>query len=134
MKPPQLIRFRLDFAENSNIGPGKVELLESIKVHGSVSKAARSMGISYRKAWLLLNSVNRSFTIPATVNSTGGHGGGGAEITPFGVLLIERYREVERKLNVVASEHLKEIRAQVSTESRGAVRRNSISKKSRKRA
>jgi molybdate transport system regulatory protein len=134
MKPPQLIRFRIDFAENSNIGPGKVELLESIRVHGSVSKAARSMGISYRKAWLLLDSVNRSFTIPATVNSTGGHGGGGAEITPFGVLLIERYREVERKLNVVASEHLKEIRAQVSTASRGAARRNPVSKKTRKRA
>lgn len=134
MKPPQLVRFRLDFAENSNIGPGKVELLESIKIHGSVSKAARSMGISYRKAWLLLNSVNRSFTTPATVNSTGGHGGGGAEITPFGALLIERYREVERKLNAVASEHLKEIRAQVSTESRRAARCNPVSKKTRKRA
>ncbi len=133
MKPAPLIRFRIDFTEHSNIGPGKVELLEGIKAHGSVSQAARSMGISYRKAWLLLDSVNKSFSLPATVNSVGGPGGGGAEITPFGVLLIERYREVERKLNGVASELLKEIRAQTNTEGGRSARRNSVSKKVRKR-
>jgi len=129
---PPLIRFRIDFGEHSNIGPGKVELLEGIKVHGSVSEAARSMGMSYRRAWLLLNSVNHSFNVPATINSVGGRGGGGAEITPFGVLLIERYREVERKLNVVASECLKEIKAKASTENRTSIRRNPVSKKIRK--
>jgi molybdate transport system regulatory protein len=55
------------------------------------------MDISYRRAWLLLDSLNKSFDMPATVNSVGGRGGGGAEITPFGLLLIQRYREVERK-------------------------------------
>ena len=132
MKHAPLIRFRIDFGEHSNIGPGKVALLEGIKTHGSVSQAARSMGVSYRKAWLLLNSVNKAFTIPATVNSVGGRGGGGAEITAFGVLLIERYREVERKLNVVASEHLKEISAQVNTDGSASARRNPVSKKIRK--
>jgi len=133
MKPAPLIRFRIDFGEHANIGPGKVELLEGIKSHGSVSQAARSMGISYRKAWLLLDSVNKSFSLPATVNSVGGPGGGGAQLTPFGVLLIERYRDVERRLNVVANELLKEIRAQVNTEGGPSARRNPVSKKPRKR-
>jgi molybdate transport system regulatory protein len=132
MKQTPLIRFRIDFSESSNIGPGKVELLEGIKIHGSLSQAARTMGISYRRAWLLIDSMNRSFKVPATVNSAGGRGGGGTEITAFGMLLIERYRDVERKLNVIAGAYLKEIRAQVNTEGRPSARRNPISKKIRK--
>ena len=114
MKQAPLIRFRIDFAENANLGPGKIALLESIKTYRSVSEAARQMGISYRRAWLLLDSVNKSFDTPATVNSVGGRGGGGAEVTTFGALLIERYREVERRLNEVARDCLGEIRARVS--------------------
>ena len=133
MKPAPLIRFRIDFGEHSNIGPGKVALLEGIKAHGSLSEAARSMGMSYRRAWLLIDSVNKSFKIPATVNSAGGRGGGGAEITAFGTLLIERYRDVERKLNVIAGEYLKEIRTQVNVEGGASPRRNPVSKKIRKR-
>jgi molybdate transport system regulatory protein len=133
MKHDPLVRFRIDFGEYSNIGPGKVALLEGVKAHGSLSEAARSMGISYRRAWLLIDSVNKSFKMPATVNSAGGRGGGGAEITMFGSLLIERYREVERKLNVVAGEYLKEIRAQVNTEGSASPRRIPVSKKIRKR-
>jgi len=129
MKQTPLIRFRIDFSESSNIGPGKVELLEGIKIHGSLSEAARSMGISYRRAWLLVDSVNRSFKVPATVNSAGGRGGGGAELTAFGVLLIERYREVERKLNVVAGDCLREIRAQVNTQGSASARRIPVSRK-----
>jgi molybdate transport system regulatory protein len=72
MKPAPPIRFRIDFGEHSNIGSGKVELLEGIRAHGSVAQAARSMGMSYRKAWLLLDCVNKSFNIPATVNSVAG--------------------------------------------------------------
>ena len=59
MKQAPLIRFRIDFAENSNLGPGKIALLEGIRTFGSVSEAARRMGISYRRAWLLLDSVNK---------------------------------------------------------------------------
>jgi molybdate transport system regulatory protein len=134
MKLRSLIRFRIDFGEHANIGPGKVALLEGIKVHGSLSETARSMGMSYRRAWLLLDSVNRSFVVPATVNTTGGRGGGGAEITAFGILLIERYREVERKLNVIASEYLSEIRDKVNTAGSASARRNPVSKKIGKRA
>jgi molybdate transport system regulatory protein len=134
MKQAPLIRFRIDFAENSNLGPGKIALLEGIRTHGSVSEAARRMGISYRRAWLLLDSLNKSFNMPATVNSVGGRGGGGAEITPFGILLIERYREVERKLDDVAGECLKEIRARVKRSTPATARRVSVSKKRRKAA
>jgi molybdate transport system regulatory protein len=92
------------------------------------------MGISYRRAWLLLDSLNKSFDVPATVNSVGGLGGGGAEVTPFGVLLIERYREVERKLNDVAGECLDEIRRRVSRSTGTPARKVTVSKKRRKGA
>jgi molybdate transport system regulatory protein len=134
MKQAPLIRFRIDFAENSNLGPGKIALLEGIRTYRSVSEAARQMHISYRRAWLLLDSLNKSFDMLVTVNSVGGRGGGGAEITPFGVLLIERYREVERKLNDVAGECLKEIRARVPRSTAPSARKVSVSKKRRKGA
>jgi molybdate transport system regulatory protein len=131
MKQASLIRFRIDFTENSNLGPGKIALLEGIRTYRSVSEAARRMNISYRRAWLLLDSLNKSFDMPATVNSVGGRGGGGAEITPFGVLLIESYREVERKLNDVAGECLKEIRARVTRSTAKSPRKVTLSKKRR---
>jgi molybdate transport system regulatory protein len=133
MKQAPVIRFRIDFSENSNLGPGKIALLEGISTCGSLSEAARRMGISYRRAWLLLDSLNNSFDLPATVNSVGGPGGGGAEVTPFGVLLIERYREVERKLNDIAGECLEEIRRRVIRGAATSGRRVSVSKKRRKR-
>jgi molybdate transport system regulatory protein len=134
MKRARLIRFRIDFTEYSNLGPGKVALLEGIRAYRSVSEAARQMGMSYRRAWLLLDSVNKTFDVPATVNSAGGRGGGGAEITPFGVLLIERYREVERKLNAVADECLKEISKRIIVRSTSrAARKVPVTKKQRKR-
>jgi molybdate transport system regulatory protein len=134
MKQAPLIRFRIDFAENANLGPGKITLLEGIRTYGSVSEAARRMGISYRRAWLLLDSLNKSFNMPATVNSVGGRGGGGAEITPFGVLLIERYRELEQKLNDVAGERLEEIRTRVNRNTPASARRVPLSRKPRKHA
>lgn len=134
MKRAHLIRFRIDFSESSNLGPGKITLLEGIRACGSLSEAARQMGISYRRAWLLLDSLNNSFDLPATVNSVGGPGGGGAQVTPFGVLMIERYREVERKLNDVAGEYLEEIRRRANRSTETRVRNVSIAKKRRKGA
>ena len=134
MKQAPLIRFRIDFAENANLGPGKIALLEGVRTYGSLSEAARRIGISYRRAWLLLDSLNNSFNTAATVNSVGGRGGGGAEVTPFGVLLIERYREVERRLNDVAGECLKEISARVNRNTPASTRRVPVSKRRRKDA
>ena len=91
------------------------------------------MGISYRRAWLLLDSLNKSFTVPVTVNSAGGRGGGGAEVTAFGLLLITRYGEVERKLNDVAGAYLEEIASRVNRSgATTSARRVSLSKKRRK--
>jgi molybdate transport system regulatory protein len=129
MRPTSLIRFRIDFAENANVGPGKIALLEGIKSSGSLSEAARRMGISYRRGWLLLDSLNSSFDVPVTVNSVGGRGGGGAELTPFGVLLVARYREVETRLNQIAGACLEEIRRRVNRGSATSARRVPVSKK-----
>src|SRR5579862_3004392 len=133
MKRAPLIRFRIDFAENSNLGPGKIALLEGIRACGSLSEAARRMGISYRRAWLLIDSVRKSFNEPATINSPGGRGGGKAQITPFGVLLIERYREVEQKLNEVAGDRLDEIRRRVKRNAVKVTRKIPVSKSKKRK-
>jgi molybdate transport system regulatory protein len=134
MKKAPLIRFRIDFTEDANLGPGKIALLEGIREHGSVSEAGRQMSMSYRRAWLLLDGLNKSFDTPATVHSKGGRGGGGAEVTDFGILLIERYREVEQKLNEVAGECLEEIRARVSRNVSASARKVPVNRKRRKGA
>jgi molybdate transport system regulatory protein len=134
MKKTPLIRFRIDFAENSNLGPGKIALLEGIRQYGSVSEAGRQMGMSYRRAWLLLDGLNKTFDIPAAVASKGGKGGGGAEVTEFGILLIERYREIELKLNNVAGERLEEIRAHLNRSVVPSARKIPVSRKPRKGA
>jgi molybdate transport system regulatory protein len=133
MKQAALIRFRIDFSDEANVGPGKIELLEGIKAHGSVSAAGRALGISYRRAWLLLDSLNKSFDLPVSVNSVGGRGGGGVEVTAFGDLLIERYRSVERKFSDLGREYLREIRAHVNPRGSGVSRRVPVTKKKRSR-
>jgi molybdate transport system regulatory protein len=133
MKTMQLIRFRIDFAENSNIGPGKIALLESVQTHGSVSAAARVLGLSYRRAWLLLDSLNQSFTEPVSVNTVGGLNGGGVRITPFGELLIRRYREVERRFSEIGNECLKDIQTRIKAPRAAKTKRVPVTKKTRRR-
>ena len=81
----------------SSLGPGKVALLEEIGRNGSISGAARAMEMSYRRAWLLVESMNTSFTEPLVATATGGKRGGGAELTAFGREVLRRYREMEQK-------------------------------------
>jgi molybdate transport system regulatory protein len=77
------------------IGPGKVQLLEEIRERGSISAAARAMGMSYRRAWLLVNGLNRMFREAAVQTTLGGRGGGNAFVTPLGTEIIARYRGME---------------------------------------
>lgn len=105
MRTP-LVRFRIDFAEHANVGPGKIALLEAIRSSGSLSQAARDLGMSYRRAWLLMNSLNKAFTKPVTRATTGGRGGGGAELTAFGEQLIESYRALDRAIASLAARRL----------------------------
>jgi molybdate transport system regulatory protein len=104
-----VIRIRIDFAENVNVGPGKIALLEAIKSTGSISDAARSLGMSYRRAWMLINSLKQGFSEPVTVSSTGGAGGGGARVTSFGANLIKQYRALEREVGRLGAHRLTDI-------------------------
>jgi len=79
------------------MGPGKAALLEAIQDTGSISQAARKLGMSYRRAWLLVDAMNRSFVEPLVTASTGGEGGGGARVTACGLAVLEEYRAMERK-------------------------------------
>jgi molybdate transport system regulatory protein len=101
-----VVRFRIDFAEHSSIGPGKISLLEAIRDTGSLSQAARTIGMSYRRAWLLIESLRQSFREPVTVASTGGKDGGGMLVTEFGDALIQNYRELERDFAMLAERRL----------------------------
>jgi len=105
MKDPA-IRFRIDFAENNNLGPGKIALLEAVQATGSISDAARALKMSYRRAWLLVSSLNDAFDEPATVAVTGGKGGGGARVTAFGCRLIAAYRALETEIAQLAAQRL----------------------------
>ena len=104
------IRFRVDLGSKCSIGIGKIELLEGIASGGSLSQAARTMRMSYRRAWLLLADLNVSFEEPVALTSTGGRGGGGVVLTPFGERLVARYRQLERELQPLADGLFKEIR------------------------
>jgi len=88
---------RLDFAPGHAIGHGKVRLLEAVRDHGSISAAGRSMGMSYRRAWLLIDELNGLFEEPVVGTKHGGQHGGGAELTPFGHRVVQQYRSIEAK-------------------------------------
>jgi molybdate transport system regulatory protein len=75
---------RIDFAKHAHVGPGKIELLEAIRHAGSLSQAARDLGISYRHAWQLAESLKCAFQAPVTLATRGGNGGGGNCLTGFG--------------------------------------------------
>jgi molybdate transport system regulatory protein len=104
-----VVRFRIDFAEHSSLGPGKILLLEAIRDSGSLSQGARNIGMSYRRAWLLVESLKETFREPVTVASTGGKDGGGMLITEFGDALIKSYRELERDFATLAERRFRPI-------------------------
>jgi molybdate transport system regulatory protein len=105
MTPP-VVRFRIDFAKNSSVGPGKIRLLEAIRDSGSLSQGARNIGMSYRRAWLLVDNLKQSIREPVTVASAGGRAGGGMLVTEFGDALINNYRELERDFATLAARRL----------------------------
>jgi molybdate transport system regulatory protein len=92
---PQL-SIRIDLDGEDRIGPGKIELLEQIREHGSISAAGRAMDMSYKRAWDLVDEINRICGHAAVEPKAGGRNGGGAMLTPFGAALVARYRKIER--------------------------------------
>jgi molybdate transport system regulatory protein len=111
----QMVRFRVDFSEACSLGPGKIDLLESIQRTGSLRQAAQALGMSYRRAWLLLDGLNRSFTEPASTASIGGQGGGGVTLTPFGLEIIRTYRAAAQAIESVAQRELEAIATKAVT-------------------
>ena len=97
MKNDVQFRLRVRRGETIAVGPGKVALLEAIAGTGSISAAARALGMSYRRAWLLIDELNRSMTRPAVGTAAGGSHGGGSILTEDGLEVVRLYREIERK-------------------------------------
>ena len=97
---------RIDFGADRALGPGKIRLLEAIGKTGSISRAGRALGMSYRRAWLLIDDMNRTFRAAVVATQPGGVKGGGAALTPFGVALIENYRAIEAQAAAAAMPRL----------------------------
>src|SRR6195952_1443745 len=94
-KPAAKFRLRVTTGDVIAIGPGKITLLEAIAQTGSITSAAKSLDMSYRRAWLLLDELNRSLKKPAVDSAKGGQHGGGSDLTDVGRRLIDVYRRVE---------------------------------------
>lgn len=90
-------RVRIVFDNGVRIGPGKIDLLEAIATTGSIAAAGRSLGMSYRRAWILVDEIGHVFARPVVITSTGGARGGGARLTEFGLALVHAYRRVEQR-------------------------------------
>jgi len=96
------LSIRIDLANGDRIGPGKVALLEAIRSTGSISAGARALGMSYRRAWLLVEQINNALRQPAVTTETGGQSGGGASVTPVGERIIALYRAIEAQARTAA--------------------------------
>lgn len=100
------LTLRIDFDNGSQIGHGKVRLLELIGKHGSITGAAKEMKMSYRRAWLLADQVNRMFKTPVLQTQHGGPGGGSAKLTSFGQAVVGHYRAMEAKTEKLFAKQL----------------------------
>jgi molybdate transport system regulatory protein len=103
---PLRLTLRIDHAGRHMLGPGKVRLLELIGEHGSISGAGRAMGMSYRRAWLLVEALNATFTSQVVAAKPGGSGGGGARLTEMGQEVVRRYRAIEHAADAAATTEL----------------------------
>jgi molybdate transport system regulatory protein len=108
-KPTVQFRLRILRGEDIAVGPGKVDLLEAIERTGSITAAARELGMSYRRAWLLVDTMNRCFREPVVSAESGGTRGGGTTLTPLGREVVARYRAAERKADAAAQVDLREL-------------------------
>ena len=121
MKPDVQFHIRAGKAgANLAIGPGKVALLEAIAQTGSITSAARKLGMSYRRAWLLVDETNRCLVEPAVATAAGGTRGGGTALTPAGAEFVRRYRALERRTETSVASQLQPLLRPVVPRSRAA--------------
>jgi len=100
------LTLRIDFGDDRAIGPGKIRLLELIDAKGSISAAGREMAMSYRRAWLLVDNLNRCFREPVVAAQTGGARGGGAALTALGHAVVHHYRAIEENASAAGAAHV----------------------------
>jgi len=104
--PMARLTLRIDFDGDRQLGPGKIKLLELIESTGSISAAGRQMGMSYRRAWLLVDDLNHCFREPLVAAQVGGVKGGGASLTHFGRAVVEHYRAIEKAAEMAGAAHV----------------------------
>src|SRR6476619_7420665 len=107
------LSIRIDLAGDARIGPGKILVLDNIEACGSISAAGRAMDMSYKRAWDLVDEINRICRQAAVERQTGGKNGGGAVLTPLGVSLVARYRKIERDAEKAARKELQALRNEI---------------------
>jgi molybdate transport system regulatory protein len=112
-RPLPSLSLRIDLDPEGRIGPGKIQLLEHIREFGSISAAGRAMDMSYKRAWDLVDEINRVCRQPAVERQTGGKNGGGAALTPFGTSLVARYRKIERDAASAVRKELAALRTDI---------------------
>lgn len=93
-RPPRF-RIRIILNDQAMLGPGKAQLLEAIRNTGSIAAAGRTMGMSYKRAWMLVEELNRVFRDPLVDSTRGGAKGGGAQLTAAGEAVLSHYRKLE---------------------------------------
>lgn len=103
------IKIRITSGSAIAMGPGKADLLEAIDACGSISSAAKQMQMSYRRAWELVDVMNKSFNQPLVISSPGGQNGGGAQLTEFGRLMLKSYRNIVAKAQTAAEVEINQI-------------------------
>lgn len=104
------MRVRMLSGDEIAMGPGKATLLESIAEKGSISAAAKHMNMSYRRAWLLVDTMNRCFASPLVISTAGGKQGGGAHLSALGIEVLKDYRAMEAEMMEVSAEHLNKLK------------------------
>jgi molybdate transport system regulatory protein len=110
------LTIRVDFGAFGYLGPGKIALMELIAKHGSISAAGKEMGMSYRRAWLLVDEINQIFREPLVAKQTGGSGGGGARLTKLGRDVVSRYRAIESAAATAAAGDLRALKASLRSQ------------------
>jgi len=110
---------RVYFGDGRHLGPGMIELLEAIRHERSILSAARRLGMSYRRAWLLVDEIGRNFRQPV-VETYPGRRGHGTDLTAFGERLIALYREVERASAAASRDAVDELRAALAPQDKEA--------------
>ena len=110
--PPRgLGHLRVVLDATAYIGPGRADLLEGIERSGSIAAAGKAMGMSYKRAWSLVQALNAGFGRPLVLSSRGGAGQGGAQLTPLGREVLARYRAMQAATETAIAAHVQALRA-----------------------